>query len=123
MASLFKTSVVAVDNDPVAVEKTLYNATINGLSNHIHAFVSEGWESVVDKDYDLVTANILAAPLQALAPSMYDHMTPHGRIILSGLLKNQKEDVLKAYKEHHFTVVQEYLLGDWVTLVMERSKS
>ena len=48
--------------------------------------------------YDLVFANILAAPLVELAPEIAGALKPGGTAILSGLLRTQEERVLDAYR-------------------------
>ena len=43
-------------------------------------------------------ANILAGPLEALAPTLIDLMNPGGRLILAGLLSEQAAALIEAYK-------------------------
>ena len=46
---------------------------------------------------DVLVANILAGPLVSLAPQLTDLVRPGGRIALSGILAEQREDILAAY--------------------------
>jgi ribosomal protein L11 methyltransferase len=47
--------------------------------------------------FDVVVANILANPLMLLAPALARRVRVGGRIVLSGILASQTEDVLDAY--------------------------
>ncbi|NTV95411.1 MAG: 50S ribosomal protein L11 methyltransferase, partial [Thiobacillus sp.] len=47
--------------------------------------------------YDVVVANILTNPLKALMPLLAAHVRPGGRIVLSGILDAQAEEVMAIY--------------------------
>jgi ribosomal protein L11 methyltransferase len=49
--------------------------------------------------YDIVMANILANPLQVLAPALVNKMKAGGRIVLSGVLARQAEEVIATYSQ------------------------
>lgn len=65
---------------------------------------------------DVVIANILSNPLKVLAPLLTSLVAPGGRLVLSGVLERQWEDVAAAYAPR-FTL--ERWAGDsgWVCLV------
>ena len=50
--------------------------------------------------YDLVVANILASPLQVLAPLLCGHVAPGGSLLLSGILERQAPTLVAAYRAH-----------------------
>ena len=87
--------VVCVDNDPLALEATLQNAQRNRVGQRIEA---RDPEQDAGTGHDLVLANILAGPLITLAPRLLDATRPDGRIVLSGLLTEQVEEVVAAYE-------------------------
>ena len=70
--------------------------------------------------YDLVFANILAAPLVALAQDIKDALKPGGVAILSGLLRTQERAVKAAYLSRGFRVMFAIRRDAWVALVLER---
>lgn len=94
-----QTPVVAVDNDPVAMQAVLENAALNNIDEQqIQALVADT-PSILGQTYDLVLANILAAPLIALAKPLSDRVRSGGQIVLSGLLADQSQAVQSAYSE------------------------
>jgi ribosomal protein L11 methyltransferase len=123
MAKLWGTPVLAVDNDPESVRVTLTNARKNNCAMGIMALCNDGFSGAAVKDkgpFDLVTANILAAPLQAMAPDMAACVAPQGRIVLSGLLTRQIEEIRQTYEGVGFTFLEPHILGDWAALVFEK---
>lgn len=91
--------VVAVDNDPVAMQAVLENAALNDISEQqLQALVADT-PAVLGQTFDLVLANILAAPLIALAPMLSACVRPGGQILLSGLLADQSQAVQSAYSK------------------------
>ncbi len=84
--------VAGVDIDPQAVEAACANAERNGVT----ALFADSAEPVAG-EYDLVVANILSNPLRVLAPAIVGHVRPGGRLALSGILKEQAEEIIAIY--------------------------
>jgi ribosomal protein L11 methyltransferase len=91
-AKLGAQDVAATDIDPQAVEATAANAKANGVQMHVALP-----DALPAGNYDLVLANILAGPLIALAPLLASRTRPGGRVLLSGILRSQADDVAAAY--------------------------
>lgn len=70
--------------------------------------------------YDLVFANILAAPLVHLAPEIGAALKSGGVAILSGLLRTQEERVLEAYLPLGFSVEQTIHHDAWSALQLRK---
>jgi ribosomal protein L11 methyltransferase len=85
------TEVDAVDIDPAAVEATEANARANGVS------LRAGLPDRVRGPYQLVVANILAAPLKLLAPLLAALVDEGGALVLSGILARQADELIAAY--------------------------
>jgi len=120
MASLWKIPVLACDNDPEAVRVCHENAALNHLDSLIKAKVSEGFAEVKDRQFDLITANILAGPLCHMSGEALQVLKPGGYIILAGLLNRQAEDVIDAYRSVGAKLVEQLFIGDWSTLIMRK---
>jgi ribosomal protein L11 methyltransferase len=82
----------AVDLDPRALEAAAANARANGV-----ALRAAAPEELPAGDYDVVVANILAAPLIVLQPLLAARVRPGGAIALSGILEAQAPEVVAAY--------------------------
>jgi ribosomal protein L11 methyltransferase len=89
-AKLGAAHVDAVDVDPQAVETAAANARANGIA--LNATLPDALPAA---HYDLVVSNILAQPLIALAPLL---AARGPRLALSGILDEQAEEVMRAYR-------------------------
>jgi ribosomal protein L11 methyltransferase len=89
---------LAVDIDPQALQATRSNAGRNGIGADALDTVQPGAKQPL-ADFDLILANILAAPLVALAPTLARSARPGGRLLLAGLLDWQAGEVMAAYRD------------------------
>ncbi|MEO1338855.1 MAG: 50S ribosomal protein L11 methyltransferase, partial [Myxococcota bacterium] len=118
-AAALGAKVRATDNDPVAVEQARDNIEANNLSKRID--VAEDSEIVDTEVYDVVVANILAAPLVELAPKITARVAPRGRLLLSGLLHTQAEMIEKAYAQAGFRIVETHRRDEWICLELREA--
>jgi ribosomal protein L11 methyltransferase len=115
--------VAAVDNDPESVRVTANNAILNQCAGLITAYCSEGFSSPdihTAAPFDLIVANILAAPLMAMAESLSNCLAPHGLVILSGLLTRHRQDILHAYAAQGIRLVSDRTINDWEALLLTK---
>ena len=123
MARALRRPVLATDIDPEAVRVTDENRRRNRLARHVCAITAPGvrHRSIAARaPFDLVTANILAAPLRRLAPELSRRVARGGFVVLSGILTGQAAGVAAAYRQAGFRLVTRIALGDWRTLVVRR---
>jgi ribosomal protein L11 methyltransferase len=120
IAKLWGCPVRAVDTDPEAVREAAGNATANGVGARVSARRGEGYDAKAlgtNVSFDLIVANILAAPLRAMAPDLKRHLAPGGVAVLSGLLEDQADAVIAAHRP--LRILRRLPLGGWLTLVLE----
>lgn len=84
-----------VDNDPQALESTAANAARNAVGERVHCWSPERFDG---QPADVLLANILAGPLVDLASRLSRYVVRGGRIVLSGLLEEQADEVAAAYR-------------------------
>ena len=106
------------DNDPDAVRNANENAEANGLG----ALFSDGDLSVpgTAAPADVVAANVLAPVLVRFAREVGALVNPGGRLILSGILDEQYEEVRAAYAALGFMELSNRLIGEWRTGLFSR---
>ncbi len=85
--------VLGVDIDPQAMVASRYNAD-NNMASEVE-FVLPNDMPVFEAD--VVVANILSSPLKLLAPALASHCRQGGRIVMSGVLAEQAEEVANCY--------------------------
>jgi ribosomal protein L11 methyltransferase len=85
---------LGVDIDPQAV----ISAKDNAKRNEVTVDFRLPEEDSTHSQHDVVVANILANPLQVLAPALCQRIAPNGHIVLSGILERQAEEVIATYQ-------------------------
>lgn len=103
-------TVAGVDIDPLAVEAARANAERNGVMATFHDSAQP-----VAGAYDLVVANILSNPLRLLAPAICAHVRRGGRLALSGILREQADEIMTIYGQWLPMQVADFC-EDWVCL-------
>jgi ribosomal protein L11 methyltransferase len=115
-ALLGAAQVIAVDNDPQALESTAANASRNSVGDRI---ICQAPQDFTTSGADVVLANILAGPLVELAPVLMACTDTGGRIVLSGLLEEQVDDVAAAYRPA-CEIIGAVTLDGWARLDLQK---
>ena len=106
--------VIGIDTDPQALEATQANAERNNVE--IATYLPK---DCPNERADVVLANILAGPLQKLAPTLANLSHPNADIILSGILESQADTVSISYQSS-FTMQAPAQKKEWIRLVGQR---
>lgn len=123
MARQWPGRVLATDIDPEAVRVARLTARANGLHLRLQFVEADGVtaRSVTGAaPYAVITANILARPLCAMAHDLTQLLLPGGRLVLSGLLITQIPMVLNVYRGQGLALERAYEIGEWASLVLSR---
>ena len=105
-------SACAVDIDPQALVAARDNADRNGLIAQLD--IRDAGQLPAGP-FDLVLANILAGPLQRLAPALA-RVCPAGKVLLAGLLDAQAAEVADAYSPW-FDIETAARRDGWIALI------
>ena len=117
-AALLGARVIAVDHDDQAITATRENAQFNGVSEQIQTLTLVDWGRdgswQASEHFDVVVANILAAPLIDLAPTFSRSLRQGGSLVLAGILDHQASQVMQAYPGVKFGPT--FAEDEWVCL-------
>jgi ribosomal protein L11 methyltransferase len=113
------TTAIGTDIDPQAIVASIQNAERNGVADRLSLFLPDDLPA---SDVDVVLANILAAPLITLANTLAAHCKPGGDLVLSGILVEQADEVLRAFTPW-FVMEPPVSRGDWARLAGKRLAS
>ncbi|MEZ5934218.1 MAG: 50S ribosomal protein L11 methyltransferase [Alphaproteobacteria bacterium] len=125
-AKCWPARVLAVDNDPKAVEVAAENIGLNGVGGRVRALLSEGYAASQIRrraPYDVILANILADPLCEMARDLGRCLAVDGFAVLSGLLDRQAARVVAAHRAQGLVLRHRIDIAPWTTLVMSRKKA
>ncbi|MCK4712907.1 MAG: 50S ribosomal protein L11 methyltransferase [Marinosulfonomonas sp.] len=120
-ARIWPGPVLASDIDSQAVDVARANVACNDLEGRVICVEAAGFDAPKLKQaapFDLVFANILKGPLIGLAPDMADSVAEGGYVILSGILNEQADEVIEAYRQNGFVLVKRDEITEWTTLLL-----
>ena len=110
---------VGVDIDDEAMRVVAENARINGVDDRLQ--LVRGGPGDVTGTWPFVLANVLAAPLIEMAPTLVRRVGHHGRLVLSGIPSALEADVESAYRRLGMQRASATSRAGWVALVMQSS--
>jgi len=116
-------AVLGVDVDSEAVEAARQNARINGVNEHMELSVGS-LKEIKAGNYSIssgqvVVANILAPVIiRLLEEGLGEIVAAGGKLILSGILADQVQDVETAIRAAGMRLIQKKQSGDWLALVV-----
>jgi len=104
---------IGIDIDPQALRASRDNADKNSIPESVLTLYRP--EEPDLPMADILVANILSGPLITLAPKLAKLVGDNGTIILSGILENQIESVIQAYRDW-FTIMPWACEEGWACL-------
>ncbi|MGI6144680.1 MAG: 50S ribosomal protein L11 methyltransferase [Clostridia bacterium] len=117
-ASLGAEEVLALDYDEVAVKVAQENIQQNGLA-HLITVKKNNLLVGVEQKVELIVANIVAATIIKLALQAKERLNQGGFFLVSGIIKERREEVFTALQEIGFVLREEKTQEDWVAQVWQ----
>jgi len=109
-----------VDIDESAVEVARENLNLNKVSeDKTKLLVGNLLNVVEDKKFDVVIANILADVIILLLKDISKVVNKNGLIILSGIIEDKKNEIIKIAKENNLNLIDEKIEKEWVSLCLQ----
>lgn len=107
---------IGIDNDEWCLLNGKENVAINLLEDKVEIRQAE-IHQIKEKDFDLIVANINKHILIEIAPYLRLKIKETGKLIISGLLKSDTEDIVSKFQLHNFVMIEKIEFGDWVSIV------
>ncbi|NLX83926.1 MAG: 50S ribosomal protein L11 methyltransferase [Clostridiales bacterium] len=120
LAKVGAQQITAVDIDPIAVSAARENTARNRLEDRIRVIQGD-LANEVDGTFDFICANILADVIIGLNETIKPLMAKEGLFLASGIIKNREQDVLTAYDEAGYHLVDRMAEGEWVALLFQQN--
>ncbi|MBI2358341.1 MAG: 50S ribosomal protein L11 methyltransferase [Deltaproteobacteria bacterium] len=118
VAKLGARRVLAVDNDPIALEVARANIRLNRAQQNVK--LSHVALSRLRGSFEVVVANLTAETIVGLAQALREKASRHGYLILSGILKPKAREVSRRFAPKPFELVYQKSQREWTTLLLGR---
>jgi ribosomal protein L11 methyltransferase len=120
-AKLGFTCIAAFDNDPLSVDVSKENATLNGLTGQVDFFVGDLVSGLADRQAELVMANIQSDVLMRFTAELVGAVAPGGWLVLSGILARELQQVRDTFAAAvPGWRVETREMGEWADLLLVR---
>ncbi|MBM2803398.1 MAG: Ribosomal protein methyltransferase [Deltaproteobacteria bacterium] len=117
LVKLGATQVWAIDNDPVALKVATQNLRDNRALDKVH--LSGVKLQSIRKRFSVVVANLTAETIIDLAGAMEKKVSAKGYLILSGILSQKAQMVIRCFRAG-FRLVRQKRGREWTTLLLQR---
>jgi ribosomal protein L11 methyltransferase len=108
-------SAIAIDIDEWCYGNGMENCKLNFVEKEVDVRLGE-IKNITENNFDLITANIQKNILLNIAEEIQKRLKPGGLLILSGLLFNDEEDIVKKYSSLNFEMIEKKILDEWIAL-------
>jgi ribosomal protein L11 methyltransferase len=108
--------VTAIDIDEWACENSRENFQRNNFSFSQHKVIKGDAFSIPDLKYKTILANINRNILLNDTKYYFDHLSDQGELIISGILKSDKEIIFKELDKFNLIFVSELYENNWISL-------
>jgi ribosomal protein L11 methyltransferase len=107
------TRIVAVDNDDWSIENATENIHHNN-SRHIEIIKAESINGL--GNFDIILANINRNVILDNLPDLSNQLNKKGTLLLSGILKEDKYEILNSSARYDLELQHEEVLNNWLSL-------
>lgn len=111
-------SALGIDNDEWCLLNGTENVKANNLEGKVEIRMAE-ISQVTETDFDLIVANINKHILLDVSQLIRDKSIKKGRLILSGLLQTDKEDIVRTYTSLGYNYLESAEMDEWCALVFQ----
>ncbi len=119
-AKLGAEKVIAIDNDEWCFENGTENVKLNDVESIVNVRLKELRE-IKESYFDLILANINKNILLELAEDISEKTKSNGNVLLSGLLIEDKEEMIKEYKKKGFLFTYSKQMNEWTALKFQKA--
>ncbi len=109
--------VLGIDNNEWAYQNANDNIAMNDVVNQIAIELGE-LELMNGKQFDIILANINKPIIIQNIPLFFRSLHAGGLLIISGILQNDLQDILKDAENYFFTQVSSKTKNDWICVTL-----
>jgi len=112
--------VLAVDHDPISIDATVQNISLNQVGDQVSVLQGDLVSGIKDK-FDILVANIIADVIIRLIPQTLSLLEKNSIFISSGIIKDRMAEVEEAFVKNSFIIDKVFEEGEWVALIARRN--
>jgi ribosomal protein L11 methyltransferase len=114
-------SVLAIDNDPLAVEAARAHVHLNKLEPLVQVRLAT--PQSITGPFSLILANLTLGDLVSLAPVLKGLLSPKAILVTSGFLQDQARSLIGTFLRHKLAFLRLHLQEDWGCALFQAAPS
>jgi ribosomal protein L11 methyltransferase len=116
-AKLGAKAVLCVDNDPLATKIAQENALVNRVEDRVTVVHRD--IATLAETFPLIVANLTARILGELYPHLVRLVAPGGRLVISGIIEQDRPDIEARFLGASFTLHRLITEKEWVCYILK----
>lgn len=112
---------VAIDNDEWSIQNANENVEKNFVNDKMKILLGT-IEDVLENSFDLIIANIQSSVILPILDEIKLKIKTGGKILLSGLLKVEYENLVSQFQKHSLNIVEQMEENEWLAFCLEKIK-
>jgi ribosomal protein L11 methyltransferase len=108
----------ACDIDAVAIEVAEENLKSNKLEDRINLSITDILKNEIKEKYHIVVSNLTSGIIIEMLPHVRKLLQNDGKIILSGMLLEEKDRMIEVFSQNALSVNEEIIDGEWYTVLL-----
>ena len=106
-------NVIANDIDNDAIENSKEYFRINGVQDSVKLYQCS-LNEIKETDFDIIAANIISGVIKSNIGIIYSKLKPSGKLFISGILINEKNDVMDFLTKNGFEIINISEKAEWL---------
>ncbi len=104
--------VVAIEIDDDSIENAKEYFEINGINKQVTLYQMD-INQIIESGFDVIAANITSNVIIPNLPVIYSKLKPGGKLFLTGILKDEAEDLINHLTRNNFTMRELKQQAEW----------
>ena len=114
-------SAVGLDTDDWSYTNAQENARLNQVTDNM-SVIHGDLSALRQRRYGLVVANIQRSVLEGMLPYIRELLDMDGRVILSGILQEERESMLASMRQEGFRLIGELEENEWIAFAAHKDE-
>ncbi len=106
-------SAIGIDIDRDAIINAKENIKVNKVDDCIRLY-NYSIDDLPEKDFDIITANIIRSVIASNISHIKNKLKSRGKIFISGILRDEKEQMEKILEENNFEIIEIISEAEWL---------
>ena len=112
---------IAIEIDSDSIENAIDYTETNNVSDKILIYKAD-LQEIDEKDFDVICANITSNVIIPNLDLMYNKLKPDGKLFITGILVQEKEELMSELRSNGFDVINVNQKAEWLSFYSKKTQ-